>query len=41
MQKEKYFQAVIDSVEKNHVKVLVEFVLKQYYKQVKEFLIDS
>ncbi len=38
VEKENYFEALIESVEKDHVKFLVEFVLKQYYKQVKEFL---
>lgn len=38
VEKEGYFEALIESIEKDHVKVLVEFVLKQYYKQVKEFL---
>ncbi len=38
MEKEKYFEALINSVEKDQVKVLVEFVLKQYYKQVRDFL---
>ncbi len=38
LEKEKYFEALIDSVEKDHVKAPVEFALKQYYKQVKEFL---
>ncbi len=37
-EKEEYFEALIASVEKNDVKILVEFVLKQYYNQVKEFL---
>lgn len=38
MEKEKYFEALIYSVEKDRFRVLAEFVLKQYYKQVKEFL---
>ncbi len=38
MEKEKYFEALIDSTERNQVSILVEFTLKQYYKQVKDFL---
>jgi Fic family protein len=38
VEKEEYFEALIESVEKDHVKVLVEFALKQYYKQIKDFL---
>jgi Fic family protein len=38
MEKESYFEALIESVEKDHVKVLIEFVLKQYYKQVRDFI---
>lgn len=38
MEKEKYFEALIYSVEKDRFRVLAEFVLKQYYKQVREFL---
>jgi Fic family protein len=41
MEKERYFDALIDSVEKGRIKVLVEFALKQYYKQVKEFIISD
>jgi Fic family protein len=37
-EKEKYFEALIASVENNQLRVLVEFAFKQYYKQVKEFL---
>lgn len=40
-EKELYFEALIDSVEKAQVKVLVEFVLKQYYKQIKAFLAST
>jgi Fic family protein len=38
MEKERYFEALIASVEKNQVTTLVRFVLEQYYKQVKEFI---
>ncbi|HUC38941.1 MAG TPA: Fic family protein [Candidatus Acidoferrum sp.] len=41
IEKEKYFEALIESVEKNQVKVLVEFTLRQYYKQVKDFLAET
>jgi len=36
--KEAYFEALINSVEKNDPKALVEFTLKEYFRQVKEFL---
>jgi Fic family protein len=36
--KEPYFEALINSVEKDASKFLVEFVLKEYFRQVKEFL---
>lgn len=36
--KESYFEALINSVEKNEPSVLVEFTLKEYFRQVKEFL---
>ncbi len=36
--KEQYFQKLIDSVEKGKLKTLVEFTLKEYFRQVKEFL---
>ena len=36
--KEAYFEALINSVEKNEPKILVEFTLKEYFRQVKEFL---
>ena len=38
LEKEAYFEALIDSVEKNTPDILVDFTLKQYYRQVKEFL---
>lgn len=38
MEKEYYFEALIESVEKNQAKRLIDFVLSQYYKQVKGFL---
>lgn len=38
MEKESYFEALIDSVEKDKVKGFVDFTIKQYYKQVKLFL---
>jgi Fic family protein len=38
MEKEYYFEALIESVEKNQAKRLIDFVLSQYYKQVKDFL---
>ena len=37
-EKEKYFEALIASVKKDRMGVLVGFIFKQYYKQVKEFL---
>jgi Fic family protein len=37
-EKEEYFEALIESVETDKAKVLVDFTLKQYYKQVKEFV---
>lgn len=37
-EKEEYFEALIESVEKDKVRVLVDFTLKQYYKQIKEFV---
>jgi Fic family protein len=40
-EKEEYFEALVASVEKNDVKILVEFVLKQYYNQVKEFIAEA
>ncbi|MGA3020635.1 MAG: Fic family protein [Candidatus Micrarchaeales archaeon] len=39
IKKEEYFDALIVSVENNNPKVFVDFALKQYYSQVKEFLI--
>jgi fido (protein-threonine AMPylation protein) len=36
--KEQYFQTLIDSVEKDLPKKLAEFTLKEYFKQIKEFL---
>jgi Fic family protein len=36
--KEAYFEALINSVEKNEPNILVEFTLKEYFRQVKEFL---
>ena len=36
--KEQYFQALIDSVEKDLPKKLAEFTLKEYFRQIKEFL---
>ncbi|MGD0729259.1 MAG: Fic family protein [Candidatus Micrarchaeaceae archaeon] len=38
IEKEEYFDALINSTEKDNAKVLVDFVLEQYYKQVKDFL---
>jgi len=38
LEKEEYFEALIESVEKDKAGVLVGFTLKQYYKQVKEFV---
>ena len=38
LHKEAYFEALINSVENNKPKALVAFALKQYYRQVKEFL---
>lgn len=40
LDKEHYFEALIDSVERGRIKELVDFVLKQYYKQVRAFLAD-
>ena len=40
MEKERYFEALMDSVEKNKVDALIKFVLKQYYAQVREFPIE-
>jgi len=39
LEKEQYSEALIEAVEKDQAKKLTEFVLKQYYAQVKEFLI--
>lgn len=36
--KEQYFQTIIDSVEKDLPKKLAEFTLKEYFRQIKEFL---
>ncbi|MDE1825910.1 MAG: Fic family protein [Candidatus Micrarchaeota archaeon] len=36
--KETYFDVIVASVEKNDPRPFVDFVLKQYYKQVREFL---
>ncbi|MFA4907035.1 MAG: Fic family protein [archaeon] len=36
--KEPYFQSLIDSVEKGLPKKLAEFTLKEYFRQIKEFL---
>jgi len=38
LEKEEYFEALIESVEKDKAVALVNFTLKQYYKQVKEFV---
>lgn len=38
LSKEDYFDALVASVEGNKPKILVDFALKQYYLQVKEFL---
>jgi len=38
IEKEEYFDALINSTEKDNAKVLVDFMLEQYYKQVKDFL---
>ncbi|MBU2476907.1 Fic family protein, partial [Candidatus Micrarchaeota archaeon] len=38
VKKEPYFQALIDSVEKDLPKSLVEFILKEFLRQIKEFL---
>lgn len=39
MDKEGYFEALIESAERNRAKILVDFVFKQYYRQVRDFLI--
>ncbi|MBI2232350.1 MAG: Fic family protein [Candidatus Aenigmarchaeota archaeon] len=36
--KERYFQSLIDSVEKDAPKKLAEFTLKEFFRQIKEFL---
>lgn len=36
--KEFYFEALINSVEKNNSKELVEFILSEYFRQIKNFL---
>lgn len=41
IEKEKYFDALVNSVERDSVKVLVNFVLKQYYRQVREFINET
>ena len=41
LNKEKYFDALVFSVENNKPKTLVDFALRQYYLQVKEFLKDD
>lgn len=40
VEKENYFEALIKSIEKDQVKVLLEFTLKQYYKQLKNSLLN-
>ncbi len=37
--KERYFQSLIDSVEKDTPKKLAEFTLKEFFRQIKEFLL--
>jgi len=39
IQKERYFQSLIDSVEKDTPKKMAEFTLKEFFRQMKEFLI--
>lgn len=39
LEKEHYFDALIESAERNQAGKLMEFILKQYYAQVKDFLI--
>jgi len=41
LEKERYFEALIESVEKNKAKTLVEFGLKQYYSQIRGFLASA
>lgn len=38
IKKEHYFQSLIDSVEKDTPKKLAEFTLKEFFRQIKEFL---
>ena len=40
LEKRAYFEALIYSVENNSPKIFVDFVFKQYYRQVREFLSD-
>lgn len=37
--KELYFQSLVDSVEKDAPKKLAEFILEEFFRQTKEFLI--
>ena len=37
-QKEKYFENLVESTEKNNIKQLTEFTLKEYFRQVKRFI---
>ncbi len=39
IKKERYFQSLVDSVEKDTPKKLAEFTLKEFFRQTKEFLI--
>lgn len=41
LNREKYFDALVFSVENNKPKTLADFALRQYYLQVKEFLKDD
>jgi Fic family protein len=40
MEKERYFEALINSVERDQVNILVDFTLRQYYRQIKDFLVE-
>ena len=41
VKKDAYFQSLIESVERNKVKILIDFTLKEFLRQVREFLNDD
>jgi Fic family protein len=40
-EKEEYFSTIVDAVENNNPKVLVDFTLKTYYTQIKKFIANT